>query len=481
MNRSDGTIPTPPLERLDDDGIDAIDAASMHILEEIGIKVSHDDALEVLAAHGAEVDDELVRIDEDLVREAVELAPSSFTLYDRAGDSVLAIGEGDVLRAPGYGSPNLVTFDEGRRQSTLDDYERLVKLAHLEDVINCTGYNVCEPNDVDQSVKHLEMVKRSLLLSDQPLMASTYGEARAAECLEMIAIATGDEDLSRPYALGLINTVPPRSLDTRMVGGLMTYAAAGQPPIVSSFTMAGASGPATLAGSLAQANAENLLGITIAQLVNPGTPVVYGVPSSNIDIRYGSLSIGSAESALFVSFAGQMGRFYDLPTRAGGALCDAKTVDYQAGFESMLVLATTAFADIDVVLHAAGILESYSAISPEKFVLDCEALRYLERFERGYAIDDDSFALDVMETVEPTGHYLSQRHTLDHAESSFYRPDISDKRSHGDWAEDGGQSAFEAAHRRVESLLETYTRPPIEPELADAIEAYAADAIAARG
>jgi trimethylamine--corrinoid protein Co-methyltransferase len=155
-----------------------------------------------------------------------------------------------------------------------------------------------------------------------------------------------------------------------------------------------------MAGALA--NAENLLGITLIQLVNPGNPVIYGIPSSNIDMPYGSLSIGSPESALFASFAGTMGRHYGVPSRGGGALTDAKTVDYQAGFESLLVTAAAVWSGVDVVLYLAGILESYSTISPEKFVLDCELLRYTDRFHAGYEINEDTLALDLIGRSTPT-------------------------------------------------------------------------------
>lgn len=456
------TTDITPLALLDPDDLDHLHDTSMGIIEDLGIQVSHERALELLEANGATVDGELVTMDRELVEEAVDQAPSSFTLHGRGEDTDVHVGDGEPLRAPGYGPPNIITHDEGRRSSTLDDYEVLVKLAHEAEPINCTGYNVCEPNDVDQSVKHIEMVERSLRLSDQPLMASTYGEDRAEACLELVGIAVDDPELSKPYAAGLINTVPPRSLDTKMVGGLLTYAEAGQATVISSFTMAGASGPATMAGSLAQANAENLLGITIAQLANPGAPVVYGVPSSNIDMRYGSLSIGSPESMLFVSFAGQMGRYYGVPSRAGGGLTDSKTVDYQAGAESGLVQSATALSGIDFVLHAAGILESYSAISPEKFILDCEVLAYLDRFTDGYPLDEDAFALDVIAETEPADHFLNNRHTLEHAGESFYLPELANKQSHSDWAEAGSQTAFEAAAEAVSARLDGYEMPAMD-------------------
>ena len=476
------TKAVPHLDRLDAEGVAAIHDASMHVVEEVGIQLNHERARELFATHGATVgDDNVVTVPRDLVEERVEMAPAQFTLHARNPDrNVVVGGDGPTVRAPGYGPSNVRTFTDGRRRSRLSDYEDLLKLSQVEDVITCTGYDVCDPVDVEQSARHVELLERSLALTDQPVMGPTHGERRARTCMDMVAIAVGDRDLSRPYVAGLINTVPPRCIDTEMLGGLLTYAEHGQPLVVSSLTMAGASGPASLAASMAQANAENLVGITLAQLVNPGTPVVYGVPSSNIDVRYGSLSVGSPESALFAALAGQMGRYYGLPSRGGGALSDSKAVDYQGGFESMLVQAVTEFSGVDYVLHSAGILESYSTISPEKFVLDCEGLRYLDRFQDGFPIDGESFPMELMAEVGSAGHFLSESRTLERAKSSFYRPSVADKRAHDDWADDGTKSAYEMAHERVQQLLAEYERPrldaDVERELASYVENHRSEA-----
>lgn len=468
------TQATPYIDRLDADGIEAIHEASMYIIEEYGIQVNHDEALTYLEEAGASVgEDNLVTADRSLVEDAVAEAPSSFTLHARNPENDLHIGDGDTFRAPGYGAPNVRTFEDGRRSSTIADYELFMKLAQTEAPINATGYTAAEPNDVPQEVKHIEMVKRSLELTDLPVMVSPYGQDRTDANLEMVGLAVNDPDLSVPYAMGLINTVPPRTLDTKMTGGLVGLAKRGQVPLVSSFIQAGASGPATMAGALALANAENLMGITVVQLVNPGNPVAYGVPSSNIDMRYGSLSIGSPESALFASFAGTMGRHYGVPSRGGGGLTDAKTVDFHAGFESMLVNAAAAWSGVDVVLHAAGILESYSTISPEKFVLDCELLRFIDRFQAGYAIDEETLALDLIGRIDPDDHFLGESHTLEWAGEAFLIPEVVDKRSHGDWKGDGEQTAFEIGHHRVQERLDAYERPELDAEIQADLDALA--------
>lgn len=475
--------PNRALGALDAATVADVHDASMHILEEIGIQLKHERAQDVLVSHGASVDaEDVVTIPRGLVEECLERAPASFTLHARNPDrSVQVGGDGPSVRAPGFGPGAIRTYADGRREATLADYETLVKLAHVEDVVTCTGFNVCEPTDVDPPVKRAELLKRTFLLSDKPVMGATRDAAAARRSLELARIAMDDPDLSRPYVAGLINTVPPRGIGTEMLGSLVAYAEHGQPLVVSSFTMAGASGPADLAGSMAQANAENLAGITLAQLVNPGTPVVYGVPSSNIDDRHGTLTIGSPESALFVSFAGQMGRFYDVPSRAGGGLTDGKAVDFQSGLESMFLQFVTATSGIDFVLNAVGVLESYSAVSPEKFVLDCDALRYLDRFHDGVSVADDGFPFDLMTERGPAGHFLDDHQVTDATTGSRPGSGTMDKRSFGEWHADGAASAFEAAHHQVERRLAEYDRPPIDPEVERRLDAYVDDLVAETG
>lgn len=475
MTRQLTTADVPRHHRLSDDGVEAIHEKSITILEEIGIEVAHEDARTLLEQAGCSIEDEIVRFPRDLVETAADRAPSSFTLHGRGDDTDVEVGGEDRVVLPAGSAPNVVKYDEERRPSTIDDYEELLKLAHVTDVVDLSGGMLCEPNDVDQSVKHLETIKRHILFSDKPFKGSSWGADRAKASLEMAGIANDDPDLERPYLITVTNSVSPRTWDTKMSEGLIEYARHGQPVILAPAVMAAASGPATLPGAMALANAEILVGMTIAQQVTPGTPVVYGLPSSNVDVRYGSFSIGSPEGALFVSFAGQMADYYGVPSRAGGGLTDSKTLDDQAGTEAMFQLSTTFFSGIDFVYHGAGILDSYSTVSPEKFVLDCDRIRYLERYEEGYEITDDAFALDLIEEVEPGGHFLNKRHTLTHSRSEFLIPEVYDRKSYDTWADNGKQSSYERAHERVQELLDEYERPPIDSDIEAELTQYVSD------
>jgi len=169
-----------------------------------------------------------------------------------------------------------------------------------------------------------------------------------------------------------------------------------------------ATGPSTLAGNLALQNAEILAGIVLAQLVREGTPVVFAGASSIAEMRSGALSIGSPEMAMNTAATAQMGRYYNLPVRGGGAVCDAKLPDSQAAYESMmsLLMAMAQVSGINFVLHSAGILDSYNCMSYEKFVIDDEMCGMVKKIKRGYEVNPDTLAFDIIKEVGPGGHFL---------------------------------------------------------------------------
>ncbi|NIV33706.1 MAG: trimethylamine--corrinoid methyltransferase, partial [Anaerolineae bacterium] len=184
-------------------------------------------------------------------------------------------------------------------------------------------------------------------------------------------------------------------------------------------------------------NAELLAGIVLTQLVSPGTPVIYGTTSTNIDMRSGALAIGSPELAQVTAAHMQLVRFYGLPSRGSGALTDANFPNAQAGLESMMGMLTTVNSGADFVLHAAGILSSYLAFSREKFVLDDEICGRVRRFHRPLVVDDDTLAYDAIARVGPGGHFLMEDETLKRCRTEFWSPEVSDRRTLDEWVQAG--------------------------------------------
>lgn len=465
----------PLLDRLPAEGEEEIHERALTILSEYGVQIKHKEARRLLDEAGCTVDEEskLVYIPGDLAEEMMDRAPSQFTIRGRGNQEDVTVGGDEPVITTAAGPPNMLTFDGGRRSSTMEDFKLFQKLVQQEDTIDTVGSEIVIPTDFEDNIAFVEMQRQALTLTNKIPAASCYGEDRARITAEMVGIAHDDPDLSDHYLWGNANSVSPRTWDNKMTGGVIQLAKMGQPVIIAPAVMAGASGPGTIAGAMGLANAEILAGITIAQLVNPGTPVLYGLATSNTDIRYGTFATGSPEGALFVTLAGQMARYYDVPSRAGGGLTDAKTVDDQAGSEAMLQLFVSMFSGIDFISHGAGILDSYSTASPEKFVLDAERLRYLERFRDGFELTDETFALDLIGEVAPASHFLNKRHTLDFAREEFIIPDVAVRNSYDTWAEQGQKKSFRRASDRVDSMLDSYERPAMSEDIKRDIDRFA--------
>lgn len=454
---------------------DEADVAEIHdatreLLSARGVDVAHERAREIYDRNGCEVNGTTVRIPDAVLEECLDRAPGSFTLQTRNGDEVV-VGEGEPLFAPAFGPTEVYTADDGFREATLADVETFAKLAHEADVVDCAGYNVCEPSDVPEPKRARESMKRTLLSTDMPVVGSTYGRRRSRECLELAGIAADDPELTRPYVLGQVSPVSPRRWPEAMAAGLLAYAARGQPVIVMSQPLAGASAPATLAGAVTLANAEILSGIVLAQLETPGTPVVYGSALTALDMETTSIAAAAPEAALGAAATAQLAASYDLPSRGGGGVTDAKRLDDQAGSESMLGLLAGVDAEIDFMLHAVGILDSYRAASPEKFLLDCERIRSIQRIRRGIDVTEETIAADLLAENPPDGDFLGSRHTVKHARESLFRPDLAVRGAGNSSNVDGG-SAVERAQARVGTLLDRYEPPAIDPSIRERFESY---------
>ena len=221
-----------------------------------------------------------------------------------------------------------------------------------------------------------------------------------------------------------------------------------------------------------QQNAEALAGITLTQLVNPGTPVVYGSFLSNTDMQSGSPSFGTPESAAGLFVSAQMARKYHLPFRSGGGLTASKLPDAQAMWEATMGFWPTFLAGTNFVLHAAGWLEAGLVSSYEKFVMDVEVLRMMEVFLKGIPLDEEGLALDAFDEVSPGGHFLGAAHTMRHYRDAFYRPIIADLQNYERWQQKGAKTADIRANETWKKWLAQYQQPPLDPGIDEALREY---------
>ena len=447
--------------------VEQVHEASMHILGKVGIEFRYEPALGVLKKGGARVDGERVFFPARLVEEQIRKAPAEFTLYARNSDFDVVIGGNHMVFVPGYGAAFVTDPDIGRREGSLKDFENFVKLTDASPYQDICSGVVIEPTDVPPEIRHAQMIYTAMKYSAKPFMGSAMGEKGARDSIRMASILFGSEAqlAEKPRLISILCSLSPLRYDLRMLGALMEYARAGQPQLISSLSIAGATGPVTLAGNLALQNAEILAGIVLAQLVREGTPVVFAGVSSNAEMRSGALSIGSPEMAINTAATAQMARYYNLPSRSGGAVCDAKIPDAQAAYESMMSLLMAHTSGINFVLHAAGILDTYNCMSYEKFVIDDELCGMVKRIKKGFKVNDDTLGLDAIKEVGPGGHFLDKDHTFQHFRSEFYQPTLSNRDDFDSWYTKGSPQSMEAANKKYKEILESYEVPELTADV----------------
>lgn len=462
-------------EVLDEEELETIHQASMEILSEFGIDFYDEEARSILQEHGADVQGETVFFDPALIEEYVAKAPSKFTQLARNPENNVIIGGRHLCFAPVYGPPFVIDMDRGRRDATLADFQNFIKLAYMSPYMHHSGGTIVEPTDLQVVSRHLDMVYSHIKYNDKPFMGSVMSAENAADSVKMAEIVFGaDEIREQPAVISLINISSPRRLDDRMLGALKTYARARQATIITPFILSGAMAPVSIAGTLAQQNAEALAGIVFAQMCEEGAPVVYGSFQTNVDLQTGSPVFGSPESQLALLASAQLARRYNLPFRSGGMFSSSKLIDAQAAYESVNVMMPTIIAPVNFVLHAAGWLEGGLTSGYEKFVLDCQVLGMYHRFLKGIDLGEEGMAMESLRDVEPGGHHLGTPHTVRHFRTAFYRADLFDTRPYEQWADEGGEDAYKRANAKYKQLLKEYEPPAldeaIDEELNDFME-----------
>ncbi len=466
----------PPTEVVSADELQSIHEASLQILEEIGMDFLDEEARDLLAGAGARVENgtERVRFEHEMVEETIRTAPSSFTLHARNPEHDLRIGE-DYLAFGCVSSPPYASdLDGGRRVGNRTDFQNLVRLAQMLDVLHFFGGYPVEPVDLHASVRHLDAFYDLLTLADKPVHAYSLGRQRNQDCLEMVRIARGVDDATlerEPSIFTVINSSSPLRLDAPMLQGILEYSARNQVIVITPFTLAGAMAPVTLAGALAQQNAEALAGVVMTQVVRPGAPVVYGGFTSNVDMQSGAPAFGTPEYMRTAMVGGQLARRYGLPYRSSNVSA-ANALDAQAAYESVFSLWGAVMGGVNLLMHGAGWMEGGLHAGFEKLILDADLLQMAAAFLDPVVVDDETLGLDAIREVGPGGHFFGAAHTQSRFRTAFHKPMLSDWRNFETWQEAGSPEAAGKANRIYKELLAAYEPPAIEASVQEELAAF---------
>ncbi len=471
----------PRFEPLSEQALATIEAGAERLAAEVGVQFDHPRALELFAAAGQTVEGNTVRFDPGFLRAHAAQAPETFSLRARNPARDVTVGGNQMMFGPAQGPP-FVRVDGVRRDGTMADLERLIKLTQLTDSLDTPGRNILEPNDVPLDSRHLVRALAAIRLTDRVWAGEPSSEGAARDCLRMIAIVHGGREAieGNPVLLANVNVNSPLRFDIRMLEGLVTYAEAGQAIIVTPFLLMGAMAPVAVPAALVQQTTEALAGIALVQLIRPSTPCVMGSFLSATDMKSGAPSFGGPESAFGLYASGQIARRLKLPWRSGGGTLTASpAVDFQAGFEAMNTLQAAFLAGANICWQSAGWLEGGLVTSFEKFASDCELLDLLLHQFTPIDIDEDSLAFGAHQEVGHGGHFFGAEHTLEHFRDCFWRPTIATTENFERWTRNGSRQHAARADDRWKARLETYERPPladdVEEELIEYVERRAGE------
>ena len=457
----------PCYELLNEEELVRIEDHADWILQEVGIEFWDDkESLKLFKDAGATVKGNRIRFDKGHALELCKTAPREFEMHARNPKRSTIFGGNRLIFGPAYGSPFVYDLKNGRRPGTMNDFNNLIKLAHMTPWLHHTSGTVCEPVDIPVNKRHLDMVYAHLKYSDKPFMGGVTAPERAEDSIEMARIVFGKEFLKSNCVIqGNINVNSPLVYDNTMSEALKTYARANQGVVITPFILGGAMSPVTMPAAVAQAHAETMIGVALTQLISPGSSAVYGNFLTTMDLKTGAPTFGTPESSLATLAVGQMARRLGLPFRAGGHYTASKVADAQSMQESADSMFPAFLAGANFVHQAAGWLEGGLVVGYEKFILDSERLGILHRMGLGMNIDEKTLAFSAYRENLPGENFLGTKHTAENFENANFRCELADNNSFEQWEEDGSKNAEQRAYERWNQMLEEYVEPPLDESI----------------
>jgi trimethylamine--corrinoid protein Co-methyltransferase len=437
--------------RLSAEALERLHAAGLELLENVGVDVRDEAALDLLANEGARAEGIRVRIPRRLVERAVATAPESFVLRGRAGDRSLDITVSPGSGLFGNGTDTLYFRDVQsgeRRRALLADVATIAGACELLPEIDFVMSGVL-PSDVPLDDIELSQFAAMLGATRKPLVISP---ATAGETLpRMLAMAELAGDPHSFAVLGM--STPPLQLDSSCLGKARCCGAAGVPFICAPSDSLGATAPASPAAAVALGHAETLAVLVVHQLWNPGAPFVYGVGSgSAFDMRNLVDVWISPEGLLADAASCQLAHAFGLPTWSYAGGCDARCIDGQLAAE----LAVTTIVGSQTcagMYHDLGEFEAGVQNSIESLVLGNEVAGLARRLLAGFPVDEEALQLDDIEKVGPGGTFLGRPYTRRH-HRDFWRSELFDTSPREQWVAAGAKSFETRLHEAALELVE---------------------------
>jgi trimethylamine--corrinoid protein Co-methyltransferase len=454
---------TPQFRMLSNGQIEEVFHAALDVLQRVGTRLHGEEALALLDKAGCQLDDgNLVRIPSWLVRRALNSTPHRIVVAGRDRRRRLTLEKNKFHFGTGSDCPSLVDPKSGEmRKYTVDD---VYDAARLNDALPNLDFHMSlgltsgvVPQTYDRP-QFLAMVRGT----SKPLVLTAVDREGLADQYEMACQVLGgpDEFARAPLFVVYIEPSSPLTHSVEAVDKILYAAATGIPAIYTPCTMAGGTGPVTMAGTMVQALAEYLVGLVLAQLKRPGAGVIMGGVNAPMDMATSILSYGAPELALVSAAMTDVAKWLGVPVFSTAGCSDAKALDQQAAIEATFSIVLAALSGANLI-HDVGYLESGLLGSFDMLVMSDEIIGMARRLLSGVTVTPETLAVDVIEQVGPGGHYLTQPHTRRHFRNETWFPTLIDRQMRRAWEAAGSQSMADRIHDRVLDILEHHQPAPL--------------------
>ncbi|NNL77145.1 MAG: hypothetical protein HKO68_12490 [Desulfobacterales bacterium] len=463
------------LKVLDEQEISTIHQHTLEVLSEVGIKVELKKLRNTLKDLGCDINEnnKQVRFSPDFVENHVKKAPREFILRGADPQKEWIINPETQIFS-GLGTPiNIYDLNTGNfRQTTLQDItNHLILFDHLEHIVS--NQMDIWPHDIPMHTVHVEAIRTWAQNCTKPFGMGAYGVMATTDMMEMMSLVAGGSEAIRdrhPFST-IVSIQSPLATVQAQLEGLVILAQYGQPALMSPEAMAGTTAPVTLAGLLVQHNAEVLAHIIMAQVVNPGTPVLYGSVSTIAEMKAGTATLGAVETGLISAACTQLAHYYDIPSRVVAGGTESKTLDIQCGYERQRSMMLAAMAGANYIT-CVGTLDSTLTGAHELAVIDNDLIGMVKHALRGIEVTDDRLALDVVKQVGPSGTYIMEAHTLEHFKKEQYFSSIVDQDPRAKWEKSAKRGMLERARDEAQSIISKHRPRELDPKLVNELDNY---------
>jgi trimethylamine--corrinoid protein Co-methyltransferase len=456
-----------------------INDASFQILQTTGVVVPHPDMLNRFADAGADVDHaaQRVRIPRNVVEGLVAKAGKKYTLYGRDESKTASFGTGHRNYNSIAGEASWVDKPGGKRRfCTLEDVATSTRFADALEHITIPGA-MSDPSELPTSWRCVEVAATMIRNTTKPITFWFYDRKSAKYLIDLAIAVRGSvaEATAKPLFYPFLEPISPLRFPFDGIDLLYETARLNLPVPIGPMAQMGLSAPATVAGTLAQQNAEVLAGVCVTQLVREGMPVCYGGICHAFDMGTTQMIFAGPEQAIFGTAMTQLGKSFGLPVYINVGLTDSKIPDAQAGLESGVTLMLGAAAGADIFGHM-GISGVDQATSLDMLALQDEVISYVESVMREVDFSDEALGLDIVESVGPGGSYVGELHTAMHFRQELWQPGMLDRQYYQAWLDNGAASTQQRCRERVEHVLASHQPEPVSPELDSEISRVVAEA-----